>query len=208
MKNFKFIWIGIVGIALMLGSCGSEPGTTNNKYFGEFPSMEKNYVMKIEEKEKEIKECTDMEKAFELSKELELLEDERKSEIKKYVEANPMTEELPFEALDGTPYTIEKVTVNKASAGNLNIKFSLTINEDIKNKYGSTKKNLFVYYKGIDSQGKDIDGSKTVATNFSRQALTSGLKYEAFGSWQSKATVNMEDFAKVVEITKEEYENK
>jgi hypothetical protein len=30
----------------------------------------------------------------------------------------------------------------------------------------------------------------------------------AFGSWQTKAIINMEDFAKVVEITKEEYEKK
>ena len=78
----------------------------------------------------------------------------------------------------------------------------------MKNEYGGIERTLFVYYKAQDSEGNDIENSTTVATNFGRQDLTAGTTYEAFGSWQSKAVKNMEGFAKVVEITKEEYNQK
>jgi hypothetical protein len=38
--------------------------------------------------------------------------------------------------------------------------------------------------------------------------MTAGLEYEVFGTWQNKSTKNMEDFAKVVEIDRAEYDKK
>lgn len=149
-----------------------------------------------------------MEDSFALSKELKLLKEERKEKVKAYVEANPLTKPLPVKALDGIPYTIKEVTINKAQAGNLNVKFSITINEDMKNKYGGMEKSLFTYYKAVDSEGKEVPNSVTVATNFKRTPLEAGLEYEVFGSWQSDAVMSREDFAKVVQITKEEYDKK
>ncbi len=189
----------------LLSNCGNMSSNKNNEYLGQLPSLEKEYAEKISEKEKALKESTDFEDSFKLSKELKILKDERKTKITEYAEANPLTKELPYEPLSGTAYSSKNVVVNKASAGNLNIKIALKINQDIKNKYGGLEKSLFVYYKAVDSKGNDIPKSKTVATNFSREPLVAGLDYEVSGSWTSKAIQNMDDFAKVVEITKEEY---
>lgn len=204
MKNKILTLFFVSLIALFLSNCGG--GGTNNEYLGKIPSLTKQYYNEIEEKEKDLKKCTDMNDAFKLGKELKLLEEEEKTKMKEYVSANSFNKPLPFKALDSSAYTIKKITINNAS--NLNIKFSVTINEDIKNKWGGIEKNLFLYYKALDSQGKDIENSKTVAANFARKELKAGLEYEVFGSWSTNAIINMEDFAKVVQITKEEYNGK
>jgi hypothetical protein len=208
MKKSIFSLFIAALFVFMLNSCGGGLGSHNNEYLGEIPSIEKNYYTEIDAKEKEMEESTDMEDSYALSKEIKLLEKELKTKVEKYVSANPLTKPLPFEAMDGMPYTVNEIKVNKAQAGNLNIKFSITINKDMKNKYGGMEKSLFTYYKAVDSEGKDIPNSATVATNFKRTPLKAGLEYEVFGSWQSDATMNMEDFAKVVQITKEEYDKK
>lgn len=78
----------------------------------------------------------------------------------------------------------------------------------MENKYGGSVKNLFLYYKAKDSKGNDIPKSTTVPTNFKRAELIAGLEYEVFGTWQNKATKSMEDFAKLIEINREEYDKK
>jgi len=190
---------------LLLISCGKSESSVENEFLGKLPSLEKEFNQKIDEKEKEIKECTDMEDSFKLSKELQLLKDEKETVINDYLNANPLNKSLPFETLSETPYTIKDVVINKASSGNLNIKFLVTINEDMKNKYGGFEKNLFIYYKAQDSKGMDIPKTITVATNFRNEEMKAGLQYEVFGSWMNKSTKNMEDFAKVVEITRDDY---
>jgi hypothetical protein len=207
-QNLAFFAIGIM-VAFIFASCGGGGSKgKNNEYLGKFPSIEKQYMEKMEAKEKAIKECTDMKKSFKLHQEAELLKEEWGQKIEEYANANAFDKELPFQALEGKPYTINKILVNRVAKGTLNIKFEITINEDMKNQYGGIEKSLFVYYKAQDSQGNDIENSTTVATNFGRQDLSAGTVYEAFGTWQSKAIKNMEDFAKVVEITKEEYDRK
>ena len=209
MKTNKLFLLGFVVSVFFLIGCGDNgPSTRNNEYLGELPSLEKQYAFKIEEKTKALKENTDLETNFKLAKELELLKEERKTKIAEYATANPITKPLPFEALKGMPYTIKDVTVDKVSAGSLSIKFAIKLNEDIKNRYGGFEKYLFFYYKAVDAQGKEIQKSKTVATSFQRQPLKAGLEYDASGIWQTKAVQNMEDFAKVVEITKDEYSKK
>ncbi|MEA1972305.1 MAG: hypothetical protein U9N34_03300 [Candidatus Cloacimonadota bacterium] len=208
MKKHIVVLIGLATFFFSFISCGNQPSGNQNQYLGEIPSIEKQYYSKIEEKEESLKKCTDLKKAYKLDKEMKLLEEERKTKIKEYVSANPFTKPLPFKGLSGTAYTINDVTIRKASAGNLNLKFSATINEDMKNKYGGFEKYLFIYFKGVDSKGKTIEKSITVATNFKTEPLKAGLEYEAFGSWQTKALIHMEDFAKIVEITREEYDKK
>lgn len=206
MKNSKFISTLMIFTTVFLISCGRGSSTKNNEFLGELPSLEKKYAKQIDEKEKDIKECTDMNDTYKLKKEKKILKEEKKKAIAEYVAANPLDKDLPFEALADTKYTINKVVVNKATSGNLNIKFMITINENIMGKYGSASKYLFVYFKALDSEGNYIANSTIVATNFTSMKLVTGLEYEAFGSWQNKATQNMEDFAKIVEVTKEEYE--
>ena len=208
MKNHIINYFVFITLLLFLSSCGDKVSSVDNEFLGKLPSLEKQYYNKMEAKEKEIKECTDRDDSFTLTKELELLKDEKKNAIAEYVSANPLTKSLPFEALPETQYTIKDIVVKKASSGNLNIKFLLTINKDIKNKYGGIIKNFFIYFKAQDSKGNDIPKTITVAINFKNQKMTAGLEHEVFGSWQNKATKNMEDFAKVVEITREEYDKK
>lgn len=193
-------------IIILIAACGGGLSTKNNEYLNALPSIAKKYSKEYQEKKIKLKECTDIKKAFKYEKELKNIEAEWKTKIKESNEANPITKPLPFEALAEAPYTISEVNVNKVYKDNLNIKFSIKINEDIKNKYGGIKKNLFVYYKALDKDGNDIPNTKTVATNFKGTKLLAGTDYEAFGSLKSLA--NLENFAKIKIITKEEYKNK
>lgn len=197
----------ITFVVFQLTSCVETPSNDiSNKYLGKLPSLEKKYSALIDKKEIERKNSTDMEESFKLGKEHQLLAEEKKKVINEYVAAHPLNKDLPIQTLPDTKYTIKKVVVNKASSGNLNIKFLITINEDIKGKYGSLSKNLFIYFKALDSKGNYIHQSTTVATNFKNIKLVAGAEYEAFGSWQNRSTKNMEDFAKIVEVLRKEWE--
>jgi len=208
MKKIRLISGLMIITIISLIACSGRVNSPekDNEFLGKLPSIEKKYALQIDEKEKKIEECTDMKKAYKLAKEKKLLEKEKDETIAEYVAAHPLTKDLPFQPLPDTKYTIKQVVINKALSGNLNIKFLITINEEIKSKYGSIEKTLFIYYKALDSNGNYISKSTTVATNFKNIKLIANTEYEAFGSWQNKATRNMEDFAKIVEITREEWE--
>lgn len=207
MKNFMTTFISLTLLSFFLIGCGGGPSIKTNEYLGELPSLEKYYYEKTQEQEKKIKDNTDMNSALKLGKELEDIKNERKTKIEEYAATNPF-KPLPFESIKREEYTIKDVVVNRATYGTLNIKFNIKINKTIANQFGTTEKWLFVYYKAVDSKGVEISNSKTVATNAGRIELVEGIDYEAFGTWQSKATIGMEDFAKIVEITKEEYDAK
>jgi hypothetical protein len=208
MKHLKLIIL--LGLSsIYLSSCGGGSGqTVKNEFLGEIPSIEKNYSTKLQEKEKAIKECTDMDKAFKLDKETELLKEEWENKIQESLETNPLNKSLPFENLEDASFTVNEITVDNASKGNVTLKFSVNIDEDIKSEYGNLKKRLSVYFKALDKDGKDIEDSKTVAISFDREAMKAGKTITVSGTWQTKGLKNMENFAKVKIIPKEEYENK
>lgn len=208
MKQALTILLSGCFLLVVNTGCSSEPETLTNPYLGDIPSLEKQYVEKIEAKEADIKSNKDLDTAFKLAKELEELKDAYKAAIEAHATTHPLTTPLPFQPLSDTPYTIREIVVNRASAGNLNLKFTVDINADLKNKYGSPEKMLFIYFKAVDSQGNDIPKSITVATNARTTPLTAGTVYEAFGSWQSKSLRHMEDFARVVEVTREDYDRR
>lgn len=192
---------------VFLCSCGGGAvKTVKNEFLGEVPSLEKGYYDKMQEKEKAIKECTDQEKAFKLNKEKELLKDEWDAKIKESIAANPLTKALPVESLAGVDYTITGIKVDKTSKGYMGLKFSIKINKDMKDEYGNLKKDLMVYFKALDKDNKDIEGSLTVAVVFKREEMTAGKTVEATATWQTKGIKNMENFAKIKVITKEEYD--
>lgn len=207
MKKIVTSFLVLTVISFFLIGCGGGPSIKKNEYLGELPSLEKYYYEKTQEMEKKIKDNTDMNAVLKLSKEMEDLKTERKTKIEEYAATKPF-KALPVEAIKREEYTIKDAVVNNVTYGTLNIKFNIKVNKTVKNEYGATEKWLFVYYKAVDSKGADIPNSKTVATNFSRMDIVEGLDYEAFGTWQTKATINFEDFAKIVEITKEEYDAK
>ena len=69
----------IILISILISNCGgSGPKIKTNEFLGKIPSLEKSYYNKVEEKEKELKECTDFDKSFKLSKEIDLLKEEWK----------------------------------------------------------------------------------------------------------------------------------
>ncbi len=197
----------IVFLIVYLAGCGGSK-TTENEFLGKFPSLEKNFAEKIKAKQDAFDKAHDLNSALKLSKEIEELKEKKKNNIKEYLDANPLVKPLPLVALEGTPYTINQVVVNVASAGNLNIKFDIKIDQDIISQWGNVENTLFVYYKAVDKNGEDIANSKTVATNFGKSQLLAGSTYEAFGSWGAKVIGSLENFAKIVEITKEEYQGK
>lgn len=207
MKKVFFRISAIVFSIVYLGSCGGSK-TIDNEFLGKLPSLEKNYTEKINAKGEALENAKNLGAAMKLSNEIQELEQEKKDKINEYLEANPLVKPLPFSALEGTPYTINEVVVNVASAGNLNLKFDVTVDQDIKSQWGNIENRLFVYYKAVDKNGEEIPNSKTVATNFGREQLLAGTQYEAFGSWGSRVIGQLENFAKVVEISKEEYDGK
>lgn len=194
-------------VIFCLASCGGS-NLVDNEFLGKFPSIEKNFTEKIRAKEVALDKAKDLASAFKLSQEIETLEEEKKNKIKEYLDGNPLSKPLPFLALEGSPYTINQVVVNNVSAGRLNIRFDLTIDQDIMSKWGYVDDTLFVYFKAVDKNGEEITDSKTVATNFGKSQLLAGSAYEAFGNWGSSVIGRLESFARVVEISREEYRQK
>jgi len=206
MKKLPQLLISAIIAVFIISSCGGGAKTIKNEFLGEIPSLEKIYREKLEKKEQELKESKDLNKAFKLSKEVDEVKEEWKQKVEEAFKAGLPSETLPFEPLKNTHYSVDRVTVTSASRGNMSLTFNITVNEDVKNQWGIVEKSLFIYYKAVDKDGNDIENSKTVAVNFGREDMTAGKKAELNGTWQSKAIANMEHFAAVKEITKEEYE--
>jgi hypothetical protein len=198
------IWMIVAGIFVI--SCGKGMKTVKNEFLGEIPSIEKHYAEKVAKKEQDMKESKDIQKAFKLSKEVDELKEEWKQKIEEAFKAGLPAKSLPFEGLGNTSYSVDMVTVSSITKGNISLGFAVTIKEDLKNEWGITVKDLFIYFKAVDKAGNDIEGSKTVAVNMGRTEMIAGATAELSGVWQSKAIVNLENFATIKEITKEEYE--
>jgi len=207
MKKSYLVLIVCSVSMVLFTACGSGSGTSN-EYLGDIPSLEKDYYNQMQEKEQELKECTDMEKAFELAKEKDLLKEEWDTKIKESFTNKPLTKAPPFEGLDTKDFTINEIKVESATRGHMGLKFYITINTDMKNEYGNLKKDVIIYFKALDKDGKEIEESATVAVVFNREEMKAGKTIEASATWQSKAIQNMENFAKIQIITKEEYDTK
>jgi hypothetical protein len=208
MKKMFFRISAIVISVVYLASCGGSK-TIDNEFLGKFPSMEKNYAEKIAAKEEALEKAKNLNSAFKLSREIEEIKKERREKINEYLEKAPLEKQLPFEALEGTSYTINGVVVNSASAGTLKLMFDVTIDEDIKRDFGWGMANFVnIYYKALDKNGQEIPYTKSVAVNSDYAQLIAGTELQAFGTWFSNGVRNLENFAKIVEITKEEFESR
>lgn len=61
----------------------------------------------------------------------------------------------------------------------------------------------------MDSKGNEIPGSKTTAMTHPTKKLKTGTVDEASGGgWRSSVIANLEDFGKIQQITKEEFNKK
>ena len=200
-KTITLLSLVILTTVVLIQSCGGH--FTNNEYLGELPSLAKKYQNKIADKEEAIKKCTDMQETFKLDKENLILHEKYEEEVKEFAKMNDLTDKsIPFEGLKDQAFVVESVKVKDVNTYGLNLAFNLDIKKDIK------ERNLFFYFKAVDGEGADIQNSKAVAMT-ARIPLTAGVKCEAIGTWKILKTVaGMENFAKLVEITQEEYDAK
>jgi hypothetical protein len=63
-----------------------------------------------------------------------------------------------------------------------------------------------IYFKALDSQGNDIPHSLISATHTGREPLTAGTNWKINARWGREAIINLEDFANVVEVTEQKYQ--
>ncbi len=209
METKLFSSLMAASMAVIISGCGGSGGgftSSSDDYLNYLPSIAKNYEQKIEEKEKEIHGNTSLENAFKLEKELDLLKEEWVTKIKESSASNPITKPLPFDALPDAPYTINQITLDHANKSNLAIKFDVTVNQDMKNQYGGFEKTLFVYFLALDKSGNEIPKVMSVGVNSNRDEFKAGMA--CILSAILTPLANLEDFAKLEMISKEEYDQK
>ncbi|MFK5879460.1 MAG: hypothetical protein QM478_08180 [Flavobacteriaceae bacterium] len=180
----------------------------NNQYLNYLPSIAKKYTLICNNKEKELNKCIDVNEAYRLDKELNLLEREWGNKINLSNNANPLTKPLPITTLTNISYNINQITVvhNKVYKTNITIKFDITITEDFKNAYGGFQKNIFIYYKAVDNKGNEIAKTTSIATSFNNTDLKSGVTFSILG--QLGPLAQLENFATLQLISQEEYNKK
>jgi len=207
MKTNLANYVLLTFVAMLISGCDGSGGgisSVSNDYLNNLPSIAKDYEANVEAKEEAIHKNTSMEDAFKLEKELDLLKEEWAAKIKESATANPLIKPLPFDTLGGMPYTVNQILVKTVNKSNLSLEFELTVNQDIKSKYGIIGKTVFIYYTAMDKQGNEIPKSTSVAVNYKREEMRAGLKFTASG--QLGPLANLENFAKLKLISKEAFE--
>jgi len=141
MKNLlRKIGITIIGICVLflLACCGDGSSSgADNKYLGKLPGIAKQYSEEIDGLKKDLKESADMEEAFSLDKEIDLLEEESDKAIEEYLASNPIIN-IPFEQQGDYKFTIKDVSIHPkypSSASRIQFLAKVTINEDIVSKF-------------------------------------------------------------------------
>ncbi len=193
-----------LGIIFFIASCGG--GTSTNEHLGKLPGIAKKYTEKIDKMEKELKECTDMQKAFKLDKEIKLLDEEADKAIEEYLASNPLNA-FPFEQKADYPFTINEVSINtknSSSISRIHLIAKVTINQDIKNKYGGFERTIFAYITAVDKEGNILKNKPDVfSSGFTKQEFTKGKEIELTGSIDE--IDKLVNFDKFIFVSKEEY---
>jgi hypothetical protein len=197
MRTNILILVGFVTIMFLLAGCGG--GTINNEYLGKLPGIAKKYAEKIDEKKKNLKECTDMQKSFELNREIELLGDEADKSIAEYMASNPIPD-VPFEQKADYQFKIKELSIENASDSRIHLKAKVTITEDIKSKWGGFEKNFFAFVQAVDKEGKSLTRQHGVMMNYSKGPFKAGMEVEMSGSIDGPA--DLVTFEKMVFVAK------
>lgn len=191
-------------IIFLLASCGG--GTSTNEHLGKLPGISKKYTEEIEKKKLELKECTDLQKAFKLDKEVKLLDEEGDMAIKEYLASNTLNT-FPFEQKADYPFTINEVSINtknNSSISRIQLIAKVTIDQDIKNKYGGFERTIFAYITAVDKEGNILkDKPDVFSSGFTKQEFTKGKKVELIGSIDE--IDKLVNFDKFIFVSKEEY---
>ena len=208
MKNlFKTTGLAtiIVSIIFFLASCGG--GTSTNESLGKLPGMAKKYTEKIDKMKKDLKECTDMQKAFKLDEKIKTFKDESTKAFEEQLANNPLNA-LPYEQKADYPFTITEVIVNteySSSYSYLHLIAKVKINEDIKNQYGGFERTIFAYVIAVDKEGNSLSKKPDVfSSGFGKQEFKKGMDFELKGG--IKNLENLENFEKLIFVSKD-YKN-
>jgi hypothetical protein len=202
-KTTLFMTIGSA-LIFLLTSCGGGMKTSKNEFLGEIPSIQKYYSAKVDEKTKELKACTDINKAFKLDKEEQQLEQEWETKIADCMKTNPLTAALPFEQPKDPQFPVSKIAVSLVNRHGFQVTLSIRFDKDIKFEY----KDFCIYYVAVGKDGKDIPGSKlqSFINQGQMKDLKAGTEGQATGCWTIAALSNMEDFAKIRFVSKDEFD--
>ena len=196
LKTFCFIFVTLVSFLMFLSCGGGGDSIVTNEYLGDLPSIAKNYADKLEAKEQELKENTDLEEAYKLAKEGQLLEDEAEKTIEDYVANNPIVN-IPFEMEGEYPFTINDISVTNASDSRINFNIKAVMTEDV-------GKNLFVYIQAIDKEGNQLTKKNGVMMEkAARRSLKANEEVVFVGSLDGPA--DLVNFEKLVLISKDSY---
>lgn len=199
--SILFVAVGLT--AVLFTACSGER-VKSNPILGDFVKMEITYNNEIRSNEERVQNAQKMDDLIKYGNRIEQLEKEKKEKMDEYIATNPFPDTLPLQRLyDDERYHIDHVSISYASAGVLNIEFYITILEEMRDKP------MFpIYFKAVDKNGEDIPNSKTVAVSFQRVTMDKDAIYKPGGGWRKNAIEEMENFAKVVQISEEEYEMK
>jgi len=203
MKSSRII-LSIFAILFIIAACNNTSeieSYINNPFFGDYPSTNRHFDKIITQKEAAYNKAKGR-KAKKILEEIKALRQKKADAIEAFVAAQPQKTLLPFERLDNTPYNITNVFVEQFSHGAVRLQFDMVITEDIPDILY-----LITYYKAIDNNGNTIPYSKIAATKNARHVFDAGSTYTAYGVWAVPETIyDLEYFAKVVEITKDEFD--
>lgn len=196
MKNLGVIY----AVFVLLISCTGGGPMKNNQYLGEVPSIAKNNIAKVADQEIALEKSKHEEGAMKKWEKLEAQKRKLEAEVKEYINKNPICgKSLPFEPLACDYFTINEVLLDSVfSYGKISVKFFSTANSDIR----PARYNHFVYYKALDETGNEIENSRMVAAG-SRTDVVPDQKLSAEGLLVGD---RLEDFAKIVQITRDEYD--
>lgn len=171
-------------------------GVEDNPMLGKLPGISKSYIHEIEEIKIKIEENTNLNKAFELAKELEIKEEEASAAIKKYMALQKKPFLLPFEQLaDKDKFVIKEIKVREARFDDLKIEALTEIIVQYDYEY-------FTYLRFLDKDNKPIEGWAVLMSPRNNEA---GKEVIFTGYYQRMN--KLIDAVKVEIRTRDEYNN-
>lgn len=193
-----------VALLLIFSAAGCGKRVTNNKYLGTLPGLSLIFTEEMEELEQDIKENTELEKAFKLDKELELLEEEANNELQKTFNESSF-EPLPYEYKGDDRFSIQELILTDAFHDGIRLEATITIDKEMKNKYGGGERHVFTYIRFYDEQNNPIDGWAVLGYSLPyKEEFKPGESYTLKGSYNGLSRLT--NFSKAVFHLRDEYE--
>lgn len=210
IRTLFFSVIYITLAAVTLPAQQNQPNNyIYNEYFGNLPSIVKKYEQKLEETENELEK----EKLLGNQQgilQVALIKKAYKKEYKEAVEAYAQSFKFPkpiaLKSLQNSRYMISLPTVLTATSDAMQLTFTVLMLADIKTEYGTYERALLLYFKAIDKEGKDIPNSYCLGSELNND-MKAGAKFDLKLAWRNSSFKNFENFAKLVQVSKEEYES-